>query len=322
MQGGEWKGRRRPTRFRRFRRERLALIVLSAALIVFGLVKLIHYGADHAASRRTSDALRQVYREETPEETVLLTASPAPATPVPATPAPTVARATPVFIASPVPGLEAVAYPGNPGLTVGSRFKALRKQNRDIVGWLNIGDLLDEAVVQRDEVFYMDHDTLGNKNVNGAIFLDSGISLKTRPYTLILYGHNMKTGAMFGCLRNFENAAYYRRYPFITFDSMYEEGRYVIFAVGSVSTESHARHYVDLFALTSTDIRERQTAIDALKAASVHTCVIDVRPEDQLLILVTCVEKDEERRVVAARRIRDGEDEKELMELVERSRKR
>ena len=44
--------------------------------------------------------------------------------------------------------------------------------------------------------------------------------------------------------------------------------------------------------------------------------------EDQLLLLVTCVEKDEERRVVAARRIRDGEDEKELKKLAERSWKR
>ena len=132
----------------------------------------------------------------------------------------------------------------------------------------------------------------------------------------------MKTGAMFGCLRNFESASFYRKNPFITFDSLYEEGRYVVFAVGSVSTELYARHYMDFFALISTDIQKRQTAIDAFKAASVHTCTIDVQPEDQLLILVTCVEKDEERRVVAARRIRDGEDEKELKDLAERSQKR
>ena len=317
MQGGEWKGRRRPTRFRRFRWERLALIVFSAALIVFGLVKLIGYGRDYASSRQTADQLKRAYREETSAEIVLPTASS-----VPATPAPTIAPATPVPTASPAPMLEAAAYPGNPGLTIGSRFKALRKENKDIVGWLNIGDLLDEAVVQRDEVFYMDHDALCKKNVNGAIFLDSGISMKTRPYTLILYGHNMKTGAMFGCLRNFENVSFYRKNPFITFDSMYEESRYVIFAVGSVSTELYARHYVDFFSLISSDIQKRQAAIEALKAASVHTCTVDVRPEDQLLLLVTCVEKDEERRVVAARRIRDGEDEKELKKLAERSWKR
>ncbi len=69
--------------------------------------------------------------------------------------------------------------------------------------------LLDEPVMQRDETYYMDHDLLGKPNVNGALFLDSGISLKTRPYSLVIYGHNMKTGAMFGCLRNYENLAFY-----------------------------------------------------------------------------------------------------------------
>lgn len=318
MQGGQWNGRRRRARFRRFRWERLALILLSAALIAFGLVKLIGYGRDYVSSRRTADELRQAYREEAPAETDAPAASPAPATPAPTA----VAEVTPITTASPAPVLEAAAYPGNPGLTVASRFKALRKENRDIVGWLSIGDLLDEAVTQRDETFYMDHDALGKKNVNGAIFLDSGISLKTRPYTLILYGHNMKTGAMFGCLRNYEKAAFYRKNPFVSFDSMYEKGRYVIFAVGSVSTEANARHYVDFFSLISSDVQQRQAAIDALKAASVHTCAVDVRPDDQLLLLVTCVEKDEERRIVAARRVRDDEDEKGLKKLVERSRKR
>ena len=79
---------------------------------------------------------------------------------------------------------------------------------------------------------------------------------------------------------------------------------------------------MNFYALKSLDIAGRQKAIDALISASVHTCTIDVQPEDQLLVLVTCVDKDVERRVVAARRIRDGEDEKELKMQVERSRKR
>ena len=317
MQGGQWNGRRRPTRFRRFRWGRPALIALSAGLLLFGLVKLTGYGRDLAAARRTAESLRQAYREETPApaETASVTAASFQSAPSPA-PAEAAPAETPVF------RLETAAYPNNPGLIISSRMKALRRKNRDIVGWLTVDGLLEEAVVQRDEAYYMDHDALGQRNVNGAIFLDSSISLKSRPYTLILYGHNMKTGAMFGSLRSFENASYYHKNPFLTFDSLYEEGRYVIFAVGSVSTEKYGRHYVDFFSLTSTDIRQRKAALDALKAASVHTCTVGVEPEDQLLILVTCVEKDEDRRVVAARRIREGEDEKELKALVERSRKR
>ena len=47
-----------------------------------------------------------------------------------------------------------------------------------------------------------------------------------------------------------------------------------------------------------------------------------MQEDDQLLVLVSCVEKDEDRRVVVARRIRDGEDEATLKKFVENSRKR
>ncbi|MBR0228165.1 MAG: class B sortase [Clostridia bacterium] len=315
MQGGEWKGRRkRKTRFRRFPWVRAALIAVSAALALFALVKFIGYGADYLSSRRTADELRKAYQSETPAPEI--TAAP---TEAPATAAPTPARTTPRPTPTPAAVLQSVKYPGNPTLIIGSRFKALRKQNKDIIGWLTLGDLLDEGVTQRDETYYLTHDALGKKNVNGAIFLDSSISLKTRPYAYLLYGHNMKTGAMFGCLRNYENLRSYRANPFITFDTMYEDGRYVIFAVGTVNIVERVRNFVNLFAFLSSDIQERQTAMGALVNASVLSCPIDVRPDDQILLLVTCVDHDNERRIVAARRVRDGEDENELKKLAERS---
>ena len=311
MAGRRWNGRRRKNPFRRFRWERLLIAVASALLIAFGVLKLFDYRADYVSSRQTAGALRQAYGEKTPAPVVPVH------TPPPATEAPITAAPAPS--PSAVPRLNAAAYPDNPRLQISSRFKALRKENKDIVGWLSLGGLLEEAIVQRDESFYMDHDALGKKNVNGAIFLDSGISLTTRPYALILYGHNMKTGAMFGCLRNYENLSYYHSNPFVTFDTLYETGRYVIFAVGTVNTVERVKNYVDFFALRSTSVQERQQAIDALARASVFSIAVDVRPDDQLLLLVTCVDHDNERRVVAARRLRPDEKEADVRLSAERS---
>ena len=263
MNGGQWHQPPRHKKRGRFRWDRLILVLVFGGLILYGMVKLIGYGIDLLSSAQTSRELQQVYHEE-PTETVAPVITEAPATPPPAIAMPT-AAVTPAPTAKPV--LSTVKYPANPDAQISQRFKALRKENKDIVGWLTVNTLLDEPVVQRDEVFYMDHDALGKKNVNGAIFLDSGISLKTRPYSLVLYGHNMKTGAMFGSLRNFENISFYHNNPFIRLDTMYEDGAYVIFAVGSISMEPRTRHYVDFFDLTSNRVRERQTAIDALIAA-------------------------------------------------------
>ena len=319
MNGGQWNQPPRHEKRGRFRWDRLILVIVFGGLILYGMVKFIGYGIDLLSSALTSRELQQVYHNEEPTETVAPVITEIPATAPPATAMP-IAAVTLAPTANPV--LSTVKYPANPDAQISQRFKALRKENKDIVGWLMVNTLLDEPVVQRDEVVYMDHDALGKKNVNGAIFLDSSMSLKTRPYALVLYGHNMKTGAMFGSLRNFENISFYHNNPFIRLDTMYEDGAYVIFAVGSISMEPRTRHYVDFFDLSSNRVRERQTAIDALIAASVYTCPLDVQTDDQLLILITCTEKDSDRRMVAARRIRDGENEDALKERVSWSRKK
>lgn len=87
------------------------------------------------------------------------------------------------------------------------RFAKLKQQNQDIVAWLTIPEQLDIAVVQRDNTYYLNRDYLGYHNDNGAIFLDMGCDLTGNPKALILYGHNMKTGAMFGNLRNMRPTA-------------------------------------------------------------------------------------------------------------------
>lgn len=339
---------------RRLRIGRLVLIAVFAFAAVFGLTKLIRYGVDLMASRRSSANLQVVYHSLTDDG---ITITPAPALTIPplsaaaATPAPDEAPAStpvpaltaaPVNAAekkedheeeeeeyylieptqSPIPSLDAVPYPHNPKVRINSRFRVLRKSCRHAVGWLTVADLVDEAVVQKDNEFFLDHDAFGRKNVNGAIFLDAAVDLKSRPYGIIIYGHNMKTGAMFGGLRNFENVTFYRKSPFITFDTMYEEGRYVIFSVGQICVNEDSADFVDFFSLLYRNIDERQDAISTLKKCSVYSNDLDVQPSDQLLLLVTCVDNDNYRRVVAARRIRDGESENDLKKLVEQSKRR
>ncbi len=319
MQGNAWHGRKRPRRrFERFRWDRLALVILSAGLIVFGSVRLTGYFRDWASARKTAEALRQVYEAASvvSDDSAPVPTAP-PATAVSSTPQPSAAPT-----AAPPAYLTALKYPDNPQAQASPLFKALRRENKDIVGWLKIDGLLDEAVTQRDETYYMNHDALGKSNANGSIFLDSGISLKTRPYSLVLYGHNMKSGAMFGSLRNYEAVSFYQKNPYITFNTMFEDGRYVVFAAGLVSLERNAWHYMDFFALNSNSLRERQAVLDTLKKVSLFNSPVAVQPDDQLLLLVTCVDKDTERRVVAARRIRPGENEELLKAEIAQSRKR
>jgi len=325
---------------------KIVLVFALTGMIIFCLVKLIGYGSALIASRKTNEQLRTLYYSPLPEteppQAVLAeqqpTETPAPAftaavgtaavpavaaATVPGSAAPTDAGPTPVLLAStysPTQKLKAVTYPTNPKATPSLRFQTLRLECPDAVGWLTIKGMLDETVVQRDNIFYLDHDPKGKTNANGALFLDAAVSMKTRPYTLLIYGHNMRSGAMFGSLRRYENVAYYRENPMITFDSMYESGRYVVFATGIIGMTANYDHYIDFFAFTSTNAGERQQMIESLINASPFTNEVSVSPEDQLLVLVTCVDNDDQRRIVAARRVRDGETESQLMQQISQSR--
>ena len=321
---------------------RLFLFSICAATLFPCLIILIGYGVESVLSDRTSREIRTIYDSAVPEETklpdvtVLQTAVPETVNAGVLTEDSQAASGAealelPTPDPDPAPEPELVSqcllpeqgYPDNPEKTVNSSFRSVRKENKDIIGWLTVDRQMDEAVVQRDHVYYLDHDVMLNRNVNGAILLDAAVRLdEGRPYALILYGHNMKTGRMFGWLRNYENTNFYHNNPWVRFNTVYEDGKYVVFAAGIISTAPGSEKYVDLFAMTSRRREDLQKAIGTLIDVSVHTCTIDVDPSDQILVLVTCVDADDERRVVAARRIRDGESEEDLQQLVKRSRNR
>ncbi len=303
-------------------------------LFVYCAATLTGYVADFFKNRQAAAALREEYYammtpapyvpeataapelpETTPTAALALTPEPtSSATPdVPATPEPS---------PTPLTRLEPMAYPGNPYSRVRSRFEKIQRQNKDIIGWLTVEDLIDEVVVKRDNSYYLNRDYRGYHNKNGAIFMEETCDLSTRPYTLILYGHNMKTGAMFGALRNFEDVSFLRANPFLTFDTAYEDGRYVIFAVGTYGLDRDDEHYVNLGQFFSKSVQQRNAAIDAIMEYSLFTNAVGVYPDDQILLLVTCVDDDSERRIVAARRVREGETEEEILRDVEFFRKR
>lgn len=316
---------RKRLRVYRFRTDRdrwlRRAFALCAVVLTVSLWQLGRYGVQYVRTVRLSAELEQIYRS-TDDEEPLITAPPYTVVPTTQPERPTTELPptnTPIATLNPLGTLPPQTYPQNPYRLISERFRKLRRQNGDIVGWLTIDGLLSEAVVQRDNTYYLRRDYRGYHNENGAIFLDEACNLQSRPYTLTLYGHNMKSGAMFGDLRNYENIGFYRRNPFVGFDTIYENGRYVIFSVASVSINVQSSRYSGFYRLDTCTNLEREAIIRRLCELSEHTCTVEVNTDDQLLLLVTCVGDDDERRIVAARRIREYETENELYRNVQLS---
>ena len=123
---------------------------------------------------------------------------------------------------------------------------------------------------------------------------------------------NMKSGNMFGRLKKYLKREYLFRHRIVTFDSMYEDGQYAVFAAAEISVVPGTALYYDLWSLNTKDRDEREQAIRRLTRLSSCDSLLDVRADEQILVLVTCIDQDTNRLVVAARRLREGETENRL----------
>lgn len=307
-------------------RKYLPFLLLAVCVCVFvtSASLLINYFVNIASSRSASSHLNEIYASAV-QETIQPTAVPSSA-PTSAPSAVSAAALQPVHQpaatapASRQPASSAelwpTKYPNNPGLRVSSVFYQLQAQNQDIVGWIKIDGVLEEAVVQRDNEYYLTHNVLKKKSVTGALFLDETCDLKTVPTQMLIHGHNMKEGAMFGSLKKYKvkDASFYRSHPFIEFNTLYENGRYVIFAVAEVDIRHAKPDYLPFWQnVRFSSPQAFSSYISKARALSHYRCNVDVVPGDRLLTLSTCTGTDDHKRlIIMARKIRDDENELEL----------
>ena len=122
----------------------------------------------------------------------------------------------------------------------GISLAALREVNPDVTGWIRIPETkVDYPILQgEDNDFYLNHTWEKEPNSLGSIFLEHQSSSDMTDYNTIIYGHNMKNGAMFGDLDLFSLQRFWENHPYVyilTDDGVY---RYEIFAFCQAEVES------------------------------------------------------------------------------------
>lgn len=198
-------------------------------------------------------------------------------------------------------------------------FVQLYKTNRDVVGWLKSSAIpeLDFPVTHRDNVFYLTHDFYGRKSASGTVFLDQACLILPRSENLILHGHNMKNGTMFGKLKNFMDETTFKKDPIMSYTTLYQQEQYVPFAVSLISVDPKDYNYLPLISPDFKTDEKREAYINQLTAYSVYSLPIDVLLGDELLTLATCHgDEDSERLVIGLRKVRFYENADELAENI------
>lgn len=200
-------------------------------------------------------------------------------------------------------------YTNNPQLTISERFQSIRKENRFVVGWLDLGELSCPVMQHAGKDFYQSRNAQGQYSKDGAIYIEPTVNLKTPPENLIVFGNNNATGTMFAHLAKYESAEHAQRNPYISLDTIYEDGEFVIFAVIRADTDPASADYFNFagYGVFPTD-KAFLSYISAARRRSLFDISVDAAVGDELLTLCTQAQTGGTKRlVVLCRRLREGE---------------
>ena len=185
----------------------------------------------------------------------------------------------------------------------------LYADNPDLVGILEVvGTDINYPVMQTisDPEYYLRRDFYGEESTAGTLFVDYRCDIVNPTTNTIIYGHNMRSGAMFGGLKRYLKQDYYQSHKTIIFKTLYEEQEYEIVGVGlsavGYDDDENYKYYDFINAVTGSELQEFLNNIQSL---SVYDETIDISATDKILTLSTCNSYTEDGRMfVVAKRVK------------------
>lgn len=162
-------------------------------------------------------------------------------------------------------------------------FSKLTSKYPGIVGWLYMqgGDIHNPVMQAKNNDYYLYRLPNGNKNASGSLFMDYRDKANLSGWNHLIYGHNMKNGAMFGFLHDYRKEGYYESHPYLFYFTPNGTYRVEIFAgIHSLATS---------FVYTRpTTQKAKQNYLNEALSRSVFTSNVSVTPNDPILVLSTC----------------------------------
>ena len=187
-------------------------------------------------------------------------------------------------------------------------YKNLLNKNKRLIGWVKIDDTyIDYPVLQTvNNDYYLNHNFDQEEDKNGSIFLDKDCSIYPRSTNLILYGHHMRSGRMFGQLNKYSSEKFYKEHKYIQFDTIYEKGTYEVMYVfrSKIYEESEIvfKYYQFTDAVSETEFESNMMQMADM---SLYDTGVSAEYGDELLTLSTCdYYTSDGRFVVVAKKIR------------------
>ena len=184
--------------------------------------------------------------------------------------------------------------------------------NEDMAGWLVIpGTVIDYPIMWTpdDENYYLYRDFNKADNANGCLILDTDSSLNPLTTNLIIHGHNMKSGAMFGNLTDYENEDYYKEHKQIILYTEECQRNYEVIAVFRSQVYKKSDDVFKFYKFFEANSEEEfNDFYNNIKNLSLYDTGVSAEFGDNFITLSTCVyHVTNGRFVVVAKEVESGD---------------
>ncbi len=171
--------------------------------------------------------------------------------------------------------------------------------NNDYEAWIYIaGTKINYPIVQgADNDFYLTHTFQREPVFSASLFIDYRVEGGAEGRNVIVYGHNMKDGSMFAALKKFRQESFRKRHP--SFSVYTNTGAYEYQVFSSYTTSPVSTTYTVGFGSDE----EYMDYINRMISWSEADYGVDVTAQDKIITLSTCVNNNQQRYVVHAKRV-------------------
>lgn len=190
------------------------------------------------------------------------------------------------------------------------KLEELKKQNNDIIGWLEIEDTnINSPIVQgQDNDFYLTHNYKKEKATGGSLFLDKDFNIENGSSNYLIYGHRNKNGLMFEDLMKYSKEDFYNQHKNIKFTTLKEDTTYEILSV--FYSRVYYKNEKDVFRyyyfVNADNEQEYNDFVNNCKKVSIYDTGVTAEYGEQLLTLSTCEYSQKDGRfVVVAKKVKE-----------------
>lgn len=188
--------------------------------------------------------------------------------------------------------------------TAENPYAEVFREYPDIKGWLCVeGTAIDYPILQREgeDEYYLYRDFRGEEDKRGSLILDEDSSVEGGEFTtnLLIHGHNMKDGSMFGGLDAYRSEDYYKEHTHMTLytrDGVHEYEVMSVFESQVFYVTDKVFKYYNFFQADTAE--EFEYFSNNIKELSLYDTGVEAEYGDRFLTLSTCAYHVEDGRFV------------------------